>query len=84
MNSVANIGNGHTFERNISLSDERFEVFRTQNGNSSLGKLHNFDWSSYQYSKGVWCFHLTEQTVLDLGLLHMKPRSLCTLKLQNT
>jgi len=84
VNSVASKGNSHTFERNISLSDERFDVFRTQNGNSSLGKLHNFDWCSYRSSEGVWGFRLTERTVLDLGLLHIKHRSLCTMKLQKT
>jgi len=81
---VASIGNSHTFGRNISLSDERFEVFRTRNGNSSLGRLHNFAWCRYRCSEGVWCFHLAERTVLDLGLLNVKHRSLCTVKLQKT
>lgn len=81
---VARIGSSHTFGRNISLSYERFEVFETRNGNSSLGKLHNSDWCRYRCSEGVWCFRLAERTVLDLGLLNVTHRSQCTLKLQKT
>ena len=48
---VASTGNRHTFGRNISLPDKKSEAFKTQNGNSSLGKLHNFDWCSTDVPK---------------------------------